>query len=567
MIIQITGVTSGTSPYDVFLCDTGYTSCFLISGSCQIPPTVVVDTDYFFPNYYYVGLKLVDTNGCIFTQNQVCIPAPTPTATATPTPTVSPTPTSTPTATPTPTTSPTPTPTPTPGLTVSSWYEYRYGNTGPYTNFNTVANFSQASTLFCSLWSGTSSYLGAAVRYDGTLGIGTYLGNFSTSLPVANGNYVIGNSPGVSGSTLHWVQITGGTGIIAFYQQIPPTCPTPTPTPTSTPTPTPTSTPTPTPTATISPTPTPTPTPTFVCDVDTCLSGCCSITLSGVTPKDITYYDCDGTLVGVNGVTNLSFCTDQSYGPYSGNGLTLAGVSCCEITSGSILYTDTDSAFLFSYDPISNSSTKLTMPNSLDYGSINSIAHIEDTFWLINSAQTGIDEYNLTLSPFNLTYNRTITTPFTPGGMDVIDENNLMIVDVGSDPQELYKINIAGSAATPTFVTTLENGRNYYELVYSKGVSSEKVIITSTSGGSIGYLSQYDVPTGTLDVDFVTTGISIPAGVVYTGAGFYIVDNNDIYLSGVLNSPPYTITTGSEKLYTPGNGISQIGGSVTQYFT
>jgi hypothetical protein len=529
-----------------------------------------VDTDYFFPNYYYVGLKLVDTNGCIFTQNQICVPdptptptstpTPTPTATATPTPTVSPTPTSTPTATPTPTTSPTPTPTPTPGLTVTTWYDYRYGDSGPYTSFSTVPNFSQASTLFCSLWSGTSSYLGQAVRYDGTLGIGTYLGQFFTSLPVSNGNYAIGNFIGTSGATVYWVEITGGTGIIAAYQQIPTICPTPTPTPT------PTSTPTPTPTPSSSPTPTPTPTPTFVCDADTCLSGCCTITLSGVTPKDITYYDCDGTLVGMNGVTNLSFCTDQSYGPYSGNGLTLAGVSCCEITSSSILYTDTDSAFLFSYDPINNSSTKLTMPNWLDYGSINSIAHIEDKFWLINSAQTGIDEYNLTLSPFNLTYNRTIFTPFTPGGMDVIDKNNLMIVNIESNPKELYKINIVGLTATTTFVATLESGREYYELVYSNDVR-EKVIITSTSGGSIGYLSQYDVPTGALDVDFVTTGISIPAGVVYTGARFYIVDKNDIYLSAVLNSPPYTITTGSEKLYTPGNGISQIGGSVTQYFT
>jgi hypothetical protein len=254
MIIQITGVTSGTSPYDVFLCDTGYTSCFLISGSCQIPPTVVVNTDYFFPNYYYVGLKLVDTNGCIFTQNQVCIPAPTPT------PTVSPTPTSTPTSTPTPTTSPTPTPTPTPGLTVNLWDQYRYGNSGPFTSFNTVANFSQASTLFCSLWSGTSSFAGSGARYDGTLGVGTYLGNFFTSTPFNNGNYVIGNFPGISGSTIYWVEITGGTGIISFYQQIPPTCPTPTPTPTSTPTPTPTSTPTSTPT----PTPTATTDPKFV---------------------------------------------------------------------------------------------------------------------------------------------------------------------------------------------------------------------------------------------------------------------------------------------------------------
>lgn len=115
MIIQITGVTSGNSPYDVFLCDTGYTSCFLISGSCTIPPTVIIDTDYFFPNYNYVGLKLVDTNGCIITQNQVCIPAPTPTPTTSPTPTPTTTPTPTPTTTPTPTpVPPTATPTPTP---------------------------------------------------------------------------------------------------------------------------------------------------------------------------------------------------------------------------------------------------------------------------------------------------------------------------------------------------------------------------------------------------------------------------------------------------------------------
>jgi hypothetical protein len=72
MIIYVTGVTSGTSPYDVFLCNTGYTSCFLISGSCQIPPTVVINTNYFFPNYNYLGLKIVDTKGCIFREVQIC---------------------------------------------------------------------------------------------------------------------------------------------------------------------------------------------------------------------------------------------------------------------------------------------------------------------------------------------------------------------------------------------------------------------------------------------------------------------------------------------------------------
>ena len=103
MIIEITGVTSGLTPFDVYLCDTGYTSCFLISGSCIIPPTIVINTNLYFPNQNEVGIKLIDSNGCITTENKVCVPVPTPT----PTPTVSPTPT------PTPTVSPTPTPTPT----------------------------------------------------------------------------------------------------------------------------------------------------------------------------------------------------------------------------------------------------------------------------------------------------------------------------------------------------------------------------------------------------------------------------------------------------------------------
>lgn len=116
MIIEITGVTSGLTPFDVYLCDTGYTSCFLISGSCLIPPTIVINTNNYFPNSNEVGIKLIDSNGCITTENKICIPTPTPTptpsSTPTPTPTISPTPTAT--ATPTPTISPTPTPTPTP---------------------------------------------------------------------------------------------------------------------------------------------------------------------------------------------------------------------------------------------------------------------------------------------------------------------------------------------------------------------------------------------------------------------------------------------------------------------
>lgn len=72
MIIEITGVTSGQSPYDIFLCDSGGTGCFFISGNTNIPPSIVFDTENYFPNVEKLLLKIVDTNGCIFQEIQDC---------------------------------------------------------------------------------------------------------------------------------------------------------------------------------------------------------------------------------------------------------------------------------------------------------------------------------------------------------------------------------------------------------------------------------------------------------------------------------------------------------------
>ena len=65
MIIDITGVTSGTSPYDVFLCTWDLSSCFFVSGSVAIPPTVQIDSDNFFPNEELLQLKIIDGAGCV----------------------------------------------------------------------------------------------------------------------------------------------------------------------------------------------------------------------------------------------------------------------------------------------------------------------------------------------------------------------------------------------------------------------------------------------------------------------------------------------------------------------
>ena len=72
MNIQITGVTSGLSPYDVFICDPSNTYCFYVSGVTSIPPNVVINSESFFPNENVIYIKIIDANGCIMEMEVDC---------------------------------------------------------------------------------------------------------------------------------------------------------------------------------------------------------------------------------------------------------------------------------------------------------------------------------------------------------------------------------------------------------------------------------------------------------------------------------------------------------------
>lgn len=73
MVIQITGDTGGFEPYDIFLCDPTNVACFYISGLTSIPDTVVINTESFFPNETFLYLRIVDTNGCIYSTTIDCL--------------------------------------------------------------------------------------------------------------------------------------------------------------------------------------------------------------------------------------------------------------------------------------------------------------------------------------------------------------------------------------------------------------------------------------------------------------------------------------------------------------
>lgn len=62
--ITINSVTSGTSPYDIWVCDTCNGTCVYIYTTNTIPYTFTLPAVYeTYPTYV---VKLIDDNGCVF---------------------------------------------------------------------------------------------------------------------------------------------------------------------------------------------------------------------------------------------------------------------------------------------------------------------------------------------------------------------------------------------------------------------------------------------------------------------------------------------------------------------
>jgi hypothetical protein len=116
MAIQVTiSSITGQSPYDIYICQTGGTSCFYMTTIGSVPYVFDIPAPYNTSDAYM--LKIIDNNGCVITGVEPVTTCPN--VTPTPTPTNTETPTNTPTQTSTPTITPTTTMTPTPGLSPS----------------------------------------------------------------------------------------------------------------------------------------------------------------------------------------------------------------------------------------------------------------------------------------------------------------------------------------------------------------------------------------------------------------------------------------------------------------
>jgi len=208
----------------------------------------------------------------------------------------------------------------------------------------------------------------------------------------------------------------------------------------------------------------------------------------------------------------------------------------------------------------------LTLP--ITPGSNDPIANTDDKLWFLNP--TGVTELDITITPFNASYNRDVDISFgNNSGIFAIDNDKLVLVaSTGASNTYVYDVVITGSTGNTTnlfeLVGVLSGNTSVRDLKIS---TQNKVLVIGLDGGGVTYLQQYDYSSGaTLDVEINLSGITNVASLVEVNDQFYILNNsNEIYQIGL--TPPYLITYEDTSTTPIGFGrTSQKYGCITQKF-
>jgi len=208
----------------------------------------------------------------------------------------------------------------------------------------------------------------------------------------------------------------------------------------------------------------------------------------------------------------------------------------------------------------------LTLP--ITPGSNDPIANTDDKLWFLNP--TGVTELDITITPFNASYNRDVDISFgNNSGIFAIDNDKLVLVaSTGASNTYVYDVVITGSTGNTTnlfeLVGVLSGNTSARDLKIS---TQNKVLVIGLDGGGVTYLQQYDYSSGaTLDVEINLSGITNVASLVEVNDQFYILNNsNEIYQIGL--TPPYLITYEDTSTTPIGFGrTSQKYGCITQKF-
>jgi hypothetical protein len=190
---------------------------------------------------------------------------------------------------------------------------------------------------------------------------------------------------------------------------------------------------------------------------------------------------------------------------------------------------------VYAYFPSSNTNVLLSnlFPISPD------IAHTTTKLWMYDGA---IQEYDITLSPWSVTFNRTIQHSLgvsLGAGLGAISNTELISTNISVSPNEIIVLDITTSTAVSTVIGPLGAGR------YVSGdillTTTNKILVTNEGNDGV-FLSQYSYPLGTFEVEVdITSTISQPFGMFIDSGNIYVCNSGgEIYNVDV--NFPYTQT-------------------------
>lgn len=586
-IIEITSVT-GTSPYDIIICDITYTYCYTAdTGVVSIPPTLYVNLPIELYGSQSVIVKIVDSLGCEEIQFVECPPTPTPTPTLTITPTITP------------------------------------------TNANCVCLTFTNPTLSALGFSYTNCDNGVVSFAINPLTIIYACGSnpvYDSGVEVTIGSYCVGNVcpqptstptatqtptptiPGMIGSFVsccdsniefkvsnipyYYYPLSGVYYIVSSGFQ---GCATYIPTTTSTniyvcsligPQPDcyfcdishpdvlcPTSTPTPTNTPTVTSTPTPTPTNSVIFVKRVALD-CC--TMEGKVISVPSYLTSGDIVKATNGNCYTLLVTTPASANIIWDGGTYVDCESCvtcptptptPTVTPTITPTETptptptqtptpttpisvltcsslnlrNNGDVYSYDVTANTSTLITSQPPVS-GAWVDIAHTVNKLWLNKNTGALVREWDITLSPFTITFNRDITfTGDTGAGLCSVDDTTLIVTDSSQGwPFKIMEVDILGVSPVYTYKFDLP----LFRIIAGDMLltTTNKLLVTTSEAPSYtqSYLSQYDYSTGYFELD-IPLSIPAPYGLFEDNGVLYITDGSgDVYSAST--SSPYTIS-------------------------
>jgi len=200
---------------------------------------------------------------------------------------------------------------------------------------------------------------------------------------------------------------------------------------------------------------------------------------------------------------------------------------------------NSDNAGIYAYDSSTNTTTFL-----YNSGFVSSdIATTQTKLWIYMSS---IYEYDITLSPWSITFNRTIDLSLGLGaGLGAINNTTLISTDGGSD---IITLDITTSAATSTVIGSLPPGRIVSGDILQTTTTPPKIIVTN-QGGDGYFLTQYVVVGGlaVFETEVDITPYSTSAyGLYEDNSLLYFVDGYSGQIFNVDLNSPYNIsgTTG-----------------------